>query len=108
MQSIIVVNCNSRRRGSLRDAIASDARLKDFDLSVQRHMKPGRNPGWAKLHSTEGDIGAINLAWDGSTKSLTARVVTRGHRLPAAIIGLFVEYLLERHGKQIRGITVLP
>jgi hypothetical protein len=108
MQTVILVHCRSRARGSLREAIASDHRLEDYDLSVQRRKKSGRNPGWAKLTSTQGDPGAVNLEWDGSTKTLTARVVTRGRQGPGLIIGLFIEYLLDRHSKRIRAISVFP
>ena len=108
MQTAILVHCNSRIRGSLREAIASDAKLEDYHLYVERRKKSGRNPGWTKLRSTEGDSGVVNLEWDKATKTLTARVVSRSRKVPALTIGLFVNYLFDRHVRRIRAITILP
>jgi hypothetical protein len=108
MQTAIVVHCNSNMRRSLREAIASDPRLEDYELRVDRQLKAGRNPGWAKLRAIDGGPGAVNLEWDGNTRTLTARVVSRSREGPSFTIGLFVEYLLARHGRRIRTITLLP
>ena len=108
MQTAILVHCTRNVRRSLREAIASDPRIERYKLCVQRQMKPGRNPGWAKISSTEGNPGAINLEWDPATRTLTARVVTRSRKPPAETIGLFVHYLLGRYARQIRAISVLP
>ena len=107
MQSIIQITCY--RGGSLREAIASDTRLEKYNLTVMRQKTPGRSPGWAKLHSTDPEIrGAINLEWDPATKTLLARIVTKGKNTPDRITGDFIAYLIRRHRKKIRSILLLP
>ncbi len=107
MQSVIQVTCY--RSGSLREALASDRHLADYHLAVSRQKTSGRNPGWAKVHSTEPGVhGAINLEWDPATKTLMARVVTKGKSTPDRIIGAFVAYLIRRQRTRIRSILLLP
>ena len=107
MQSIIQITCY--RGGSLREAIASDTRLEKYNLTVMRQKTPGRSPGWAKLHSTDPEIrGAINLEWDQATKTLLARIVTKGKNTPDRITGDFIAYLIRRHRQKIRSILLLP
>ena len=107
MQSVVHITCY--RGGSLREAIANDTRLEKYNLAVHSQKTPGRSPGWAKLHSTDPDIhGAINLEWDPATKTLMARVVTKGKSTPDRIIGDFIAYLMRRHRKKIRSILLLP
>ena len=107
MRTAIQVSCYGT--GSLREKIVSDERLKTYGLKVSQQMTPGRNPGWAKLHSLGREIpGAINLEWDGSTRTLTARVITRGGTGPDEIVGRFVAYLMGRHRRRVRSILVLP
>jgi len=107
MQSVIQVTCY--RGGSLREALANDRRLEKYNLAVSRQKTPGRSPGWAKLHSTDPDIpGAINLEWDPATKTLMARIVTKGKCTPDRITGDFIAYLIRRHRKRIRSILILP
>lgn len=107
MQSIIQVTCY--RGGSLREAIANDKRLEQYQLAVSRQKISGRNPGWAKLHSMDPQVhGAINLEWDPATKTLMARIVTKGKSIPDRIIGDFIAYLMHRHRKKIRSILLLP
>jgi hypothetical protein len=108
MQTAILIHCTPGMRHSLREAIASDPRLGKYELRVERQLKPGRNPGWAKLRSIDGGPGAINLEWDGNTRTLTARVVSRSREGPSFTIGRFVHYLLARHRRRIRTITLLP
>ncbi len=107
MQSVIQVTCY--RGASLREALANDRRLEKYNLAVSRQKTPGRSPGWAKLHSTDPDIpGAINLEWDPATKTLMARIVTKGHNTADRITGDFIAYLIRRHRKRIRSVLILP
>jgi hypothetical protein len=107
MQSVIQVTCY--RGASLREALANDRRLEKYNLAVSRQKTPGRSPGWAKLHSTDPDVpGAINLEWDTATKTLMARIVTKGKSTPDRITGDFIAYLIRRHRKRIRSILILP
>lgn len=107
MTTVVHVAC--RGSTSLRDRIVHDRRLERYGLYVLRTRMPGRNPGWAKLYSSERGVdGAINLAWDAHTRALLARVVTRGRGRPDRIIGALVAYLLGRHRRRIRSITVHP
>jgi hypothetical protein len=108
MQTIIQVSCKPRRGHSLRQRIVNDDRIGDHGLVVHTRRMRGRNPGWAKVRSTEGDAGAINIEWDASTNTLLARVVTRQSHPAAMLIGRFLGYVLSRHSKQVRAITLLP
>jgi hypothetical protein len=107
MQSVIQVTCY--RGGSLREALARDRRLAQYHLAVSRQKTSGRNPGWAKIRSTEPDVhGVINLEWDPATKTLMARVVTKGKSTPDRITGAFIAYLIRRQRTRIRSILLLP
>lgn len=107
MQTLIQVVCSERK--SLRDIIANDEKLAKHNLYVEAKRKPGRSPGWTKLHSIDPEVrGAINLTWQGRVKILTCRVITKGTGKPAIIIGDFVKYLLSRFSRRIESIIVLP
>ena len=107
MQTVVQVVCTRGR--SLREAIANDRRLIRHKLSVVQEKKPGRSPGWTKVRTTEGDrSGSMNVQWDSATSILTCRVVNRGAGRPNLIIGDFVDYLLRRHRRRIKLVTVLP
>ncbi len=107
MQSVIQITCYSS--GSLREAIANDSRLKKYNLTVLRQKISGRNPGWAKLHSTAPNIpGAINFEWDPATKTLMARVVSKGKNTAGRITGDFIAYLIRCQRRKIRSIAILP
>ena len=107
MQTVIQVTCY--RGGSLREAVANDMRLERYHLAVSRQKISGRNPGWAKLHSTDPDVpGAINLEWDPATKTLMVRVVTKGGNTADRITGDFLAYLMRCQRRRIRSVLVLP
>ena len=107
MQSVIQVVCY--RGGSLREAVANDKRLEKYNLTVLRQKRSGRNPGWAKLRSSEPDVpGAMNLEWDPATKTLMARIVTKGKNTADRITGDFIAYLMRCQRRRIRSILVLP
>ena len=107
MQTLVQVICTPG--ASVRDAIANDAKLDAHDFEVLFERKAGRSPGWTKLRSRgEGRRGTINIQWNGATKVLSCRVVNKGSGKPNLIIGDFVDYLLQRHRRRIKLITVLP
>jgi len=56
-----VIQVITSGRGSLREKIMNDPQLGCFDLIPAEHMRPGRPPGWAKIHSAVDAHGAINL-----------------------------------------------
>jgi hypothetical protein len=103
MQILVQVLCTKGK--SLREAIASDARLERHGLQVTRQMQPGRAPGWLKLHATDTTRGALNIEWDAQSAVLSARVITRGSRRPSPIVGDFINYLLDRHSGRVQSIT---
>lgn len=103
MQVVISAICTSGK--SLRQSIASDAQLSDFELVVDKKRTPGREPGWLKLSSADKRRGAINIVWDSQANILTARVVTRGSTKPSRIVGDFLNYLLARHGRRVKAVT---
>jgi|SRR5690349_2600517 hypothetical protein len=107
MQTVVQVVCT--RGHSLRDAIANDTRLRKHGLEILQEKKPGRSPGWMKVHSTGSNRGgSMNLQWDGATNILTCRVINRGSGRPNLIIGDFVDYLLSKYRRRIKLVTVLP
>jgi hypothetical protein len=108
MQTVLQVSCRRKRGHSLRQQIVTDEKIGDYGLHIRRRKVAGRNPGWAKVRSNEREAGAINIEWDSSTSTLLARVVTRRAEPASALVGRFVTYLLSKHAKQIRAITVLP
>lgn len=107
MQTLVQVICTPGR--SLRDAIANDPRLAAQDFEILAERKAGRSPGWTKLGSrAEGRRGTINLQWNAAARVLSCRVVNKGAGKPNRIVGDFVDYLLRRHRRRIRLISVLP
>ena len=74
----IVIQVLTTQTRSLRDAIVRDEHLEDYKLKVSQQRKATRSHGWSKLHSTGGQHGAINIQWEGSSRMLICRVVTRG------------------------------
>ena len=107
MQTVLQVTCY--HGGSLREAVASDRRLEKYHLAVSRQKTSGRNPGWAKLHSADPDVpGAINLEWDQATKTLMARIVTKGKNTADRITGDFLAYLMRCQRRRIRSVLILP
>lgn len=105
MQTLIEAHCS--RGQSLRERIAKDRRLQNFDLAVVKELQPGRAPGWLKVRSTRGRHGAINIQWH-SIGVLRCRVVNRGAGRPDDITGDFLAYLLASHRKRLRLINVVP
>jgi hypothetical protein len=106
MQSVLMVACSGGP--SLRDKIAKDAKIEQFGLQVMEQRRPGRASGWTKVHSSEGEYGAINIQWHPAASMLSCRVVTRKPGKPDRIIGAFVTYLLARHRRQIFAINIYP
>ncbi|HSW53615.1 MAG TPA: hypothetical protein VLH59_00880 [Ignavibacteriaceae bacterium] len=107
MQTLIQVVCSERK--SLRDVIAHDEKLWKYNFYVEAKQKPGRSPGWAKIHSVNPSIrGAINISWQSRVKILTCRVITKGTGKPATIIGDFLKYLLARFSRSIESIIIVP
>ena len=107
MQTLVQVICTPGL--SVRDAIAHDAKLDAHEFDIVLERKAGRAPGWTKLRSrAEGRRGSINIQWSAATKVLSCRVVNKGSGRPNLIIGDFVNYLLQRHRRRVKIITVLP
>ena len=105
MQTMIHVLCTPGT--SLRERIAKDARrmARDHGLVVSLEKRPRRSPGWMKVHS-ERHFGALNVEWHATTRTLIARVVTRGRRRPHDIVGDFVAYLLRRHRRRVQSVVI--
>ena len=107
MQTLVQVVCTPGL--SMRDAIANDPKLDAHNFEILLERKAGRFPGWTKVRSrAEGRRGSINMQWNTATKVLSCRVVNKGSGKPNLIIGDFVDYLLQRHRRRIKLISVLP
>ncbi len=106
MQVIIHVMTKSPQQSSLRELIVTDlmAHERDSLVVISQHTK-GRPQGWAKIKRT-GSSGALNIEWDADTKTLVCRVVGKAGRQPNELVGSFVAYLLEWHGKRVRTVTI--
>jgi hypothetical protein len=104
MQTVIQVITTGR--GSLREKIMTDPRLKKFGLIPTEHQRPGRPHGWAKIHS-ESAHGAINLEWHAGTGTLICRVVTKFGHKPNSIIGCLIDYLLAHQQSRILSIHIM-
>jgi hypothetical protein len=103
----VVISAICKKGVSLREAIAKDDRwLGKNSLEVVREKQPGRSPGWLKLRSMTSQHGAINIAWDGQSNVLTARVVTRGSQRPSVVVGEFVHYVLSRFRRRVLTLTI--
>jgi len=107
MQTLVQVICNGTQWQSLRKIITNDTKLEDYELYVTRYKKKGRSGGWAKIYSPKA-YGVLNVEWDGRTKILSARAVTRNTHKYQDIISLYVDYLLARHKNKIKIINILP
>ncbi len=107
LQTIIQVICS--QGGSVRESIVSDRKLADYSLVVSKQRAVGRNPGWAKIYSTENGVpGVLNVVWHKESLILVGRVVTKGSSKPDDLLGYFVTYLLARHLRRIKMISILP
>jgi len=107
VQTLVQVICSPGR--SVRDAIANDVKLESHNFEVVRERKAGRSPGWTKLRSrAEARRGSINIQWNAAAKVLSCRVVNKGSGKPNLIIGDFVDYMLQRHRRRVKFITVFP
>ena len=106
MQTVIQVL--SSKSESLRERIANGARLGSHGLVVSEQKRATRPEGWAKIHSTEGENGAVNIQWIASAKTLLCRVVTKGRGDPAPITAAFTGYLLSCFKKEILAIIIRP
>ena len=107
MQTLIQVVCSEKK--SLRDVIAHDEKLGKYNFFIEAKQKPGRSPGWAKIHSLDPDVrGVINISWQGRIHILNCRVITKGTGKPANIIGDFIRYLLTRFPRKIESVIIVP
>lgn len=107
MQTLVQVVCTKGK--SLRDAITNDPKLSNFGLANHKKHQPGRQHGWAKIHSTAaGRRGAMNIEWDADTGILICRVVNRGAGRPNRVLGDFVDYLFKRHRRRIEAVNIIP
>ena len=87
---------------SLRTRVTQDLDRRQHDrLYVVKSKDLERKPGWAKIKA-EGTDGVINLSWDSNCHMLTARAISRGGNL----LAIFVQYLIERHGRRISSINL--
>lgn len=107
MQTIVQIICNDKISKSLRAKIGVDVKhLEQHQLRVINQKKKGRSGGWTKVRGKRVP-GTLNIEWDARIKVLLARVMSKGTD-PSEVIGRFVSYMLDQHGKYIVSVTVLP
>ena len=97
----------ARKKTSLRKAITEDLKSVGHEvLRIKEMRNPERTPGWAKISGGADVPGALNIEWDASAHMLLGRVITRSGNTPHKLLGIFLDYLIERHGKQISSINI--
>jgi hypothetical protein len=95
-----------RRRDSLRKIIADDLTNRQHNvLQVQEFKNPERVPGWTKIKG-KGLAGAINIRWDANSHMLVARAIAKKGNSPHELLGVFLAYLIDRHGKRVTSINI--
>jgi hypothetical protein len=95
-----------KKSQSLRALIVKDLRQgKHPTLSVTEALSKDRKPVWAKIKASD-CVGAINVEWDGTQRMLVARAIAERGNSPMPLLGEFLSYLLEKHGKKISGLNV--
>jgi hypothetical protein len=95
-----------RKCPSLRKAITDDLTRRSHDtLVVQEIVNLDRNPGWSKI-TGHGLPGAINIEWEANSNMLLVRAIAKKGNRPHALLAVFLEYLIERHGKKITSINI--
>jgi hypothetical protein len=96
----------SRKKESLRKAVMDDLVNREHEVLVVKQVQnPERKPGWSKVCG-KGMPGALNIEWDASAHMLLVRAITRGGNTPRKLLGVFLDYLIERHGRKIASINI--
>jgi hypothetical protein len=91
----------------MRDAVADDSKLEEYNLRIVKEKKAGRKPGWTKVKSSMSDRqGTVNIQWNANARVLMCRVINRGAGKPSLLVGDFVDYLLARHNKRVGHIMI--
>jgi hypothetical protein len=96
----------SRRPDSLRKIIADDLSARPHAvLYLQEFKSPERVPGWSKILGKHLP-GAINIKWEASSRMLTARAIAKRGNTPHELLGVFLAYLIERHGRKVTSVNI--
>ncbi len=108
MQTLLQVICKGRQKTSLRTTIAADKALTKFNLQCTLFKRTDRPEGWTKIHSLRPQAsGAINMQWDGETKVLTLRIITRKGN-PGPIMADFLDYLFHKKRAIVKAVNIYP
>jgi hypothetical protein len=95
-----------RRQGSLRKIIADDLLAHPHPvLFLQEFKSPERAPGWSKILGIDLP-GALNIKWEASSRMLTARAIAKRGNTPHKLLGEFIAYLIERHGRKVASVNI--
>jgi hypothetical protein len=95
-----------RKPDSLRKVIADDLSAHPHsELYLQEFKSPERVPGWSKIRGIN-HPGAINIKWDASSRMLTARAIAKRGNTPHKLLGEFIAYLIERHGRKVASVNI--
>jgi len=95
-----------RRQGSLRKIIADDLSAHPHPvLFLQEFKSPERAPGWSKILGIDLP-GALNIKWEASSRMLTARAIAKRGNTPHKLLGEFIAYLIERHGRKVASVNI--
>ena len=95
-----------RKQGSLRKLIAADLMARPHPvLYLQEFQSPERKPGWSKILG-KNLPGTLNLKWEANSRMLTARTIAKRGNTPHELLGVFIAYLIERHGRKVSSVNI--
>jgi len=95
-----------KKGGSLRRIITQHLATKhDSILIVKEGKNNKRSKGWAKV-TGKGLSGALNIEWDADQRMLLVRAIAKKDNTPHGLLGQFLAYLIDRHGKNVGSINV--
>jgi hypothetical protein len=95
-----------RKDESLRRIITTDLYDHPHDLlCVEEFKNPERPEGWAKING-RGLAGVINVRWHANSRMLVARAIAKKGNRPHELLGVFLAYLIDRHGNRISAINI--
>jgi hypothetical protein len=91
---------------SLRKIITDDLCYHDHEvLYVEKCLDLQRPKGWGKIlgHKIPG---VLNIEWDPDQQMLIVRAIAKKGNKPYQLLGVFMHYLMERHGRKITSINL--
>jgi hypothetical protein len=96
----------TKKPKSLRKIITDDlCKRQDDVLYVKKCLDLQRSNGWGKVlgHKMPG---VLNIEWDPNQQMLIVRAIAKKKNKPYQLLGAFMQYLMEQHGRKIISINL--